>query len=176
MKTKIKFENGEIKTIIPLRLDIQSVKKYLQEQTGLIYGYGHLYYQSLGLFYAWINFHTPKDPSYGKVFYTTILAMTCGIAENEGGIIAVIEGSKEILVYVPHPSGYHYVYRFHNKFFDLWESHNWAYLHTMEMVKTIEGEFVIDDLNTRLKNALAEENFELAAKLRDEISKNDNQA
>jgi UvrB/uvrC motif len=173
MKAKIKFSNGEVQTILPLQCDISKIKKELEKKTGLIFGYGHLYYQTVGMLYAYMSFRTLEFTGSDEVIANVMYAMAYGLAENEGGIICYVENTSELLVYIPHVSGYHYIIRFQNKFVEMLETHNWIYVKAIELVETIEGMFPIEDLNLQLKKALETEDFELAAKLRDEISKKD---
>jgi len=173
MKSKIKLSSGEVITIIPFRMNIQKIKKQLEQSTGLKFGYGHLYYQAIGMLNAYVSFRTLNYRGSEKVIANIMHIMAYGLGEMEGGIVCLDRYSKELLVYVPHPSRYHYIIRFQNWFQDMIKTSNWNYMKTTEIVETVEGTFAINDLNRRLKNALKEEDYEMAAKLRDEISKKD---
>jgi hypothetical protein len=151
-------------------VDINKPIAYLEERTGLIYGKGDFYRQTVGMIYAWITFHPPQHEDTETFMSGAICILLCGIAEEAGGLLVYNADSGECFVYVAEESQ-HYIVRIEKGIHDMIIASNWDFSPYIEPVTTMGKKISTDHLNHQLKEALADEDFELAAQLRDKIKR-----
>jgi hypothetical protein len=169
MKTKIKFSNGDIVEIKDIELKIAKLKQYLQKRTGLIYGKGDPYTQTIGVIAAWTAIHSPEHKDSDDFMEAAVLVMLNGLAEKTGGFLVYAAKLEEAFVYVPAPSQ-NFVVRIQAGFYEMLSKNHWDYSNYIELVTTIGNKVTVDELREQLKIAIEKENYELAAKLRDKIN------
>lgn len=167
-EVKIKFEDGRIRKIGFVEIN-EKPRQFLEQKTGLIYGRGDFYSQTVGVLYSWICKHGPDDMFSGDVLAAAEVVILRGLAEMTGGYVAVDKDNEEMMVYVPE-AGAHYVIMT-STLMDKIINGEWSYADEIFKVETMGKKLSVDELRAQLKAALESEDYELAAKLRDKLNK-----
>ena len=169
-QTKIKLEDG---TVIPLQivnLKTNKIKKFLEKHTGLRYGKGDYFAQTISMLETWKYAHGPDHELTEAVMSAAILVIGTGIAERTGGYTVFSENeTKDFLVFVPHPEGAHAFMM--NDILEKILDGDYDYTENIVPVKIVGNKISLDDMRQELKEAQNKENYELAAILRDKINR-----
>jgi hypothetical protein len=168
-QVRIKFEDGTIRKINFIEINDEA-QKFLEEKTGLLYGRGDFYAQTIGVLYSWICKNGPDDEFSDEVLEAAELVILRGLSEMTGGYAAVDEENMELLVYSPDSQG-HFVILTSNLIEKIIKDGEFSYANEIFSVNTMGKKVTVDELREELKVALKDENYELAAKLRDKLSK-----
>ncbi len=169
-KTIIEFEDGTRRNIDLFSVNYKNVKKFLEQQSGLKYGVGDFYPQTIGLISAWTACHSPNDTMADEFLGASQLIIAHGLAEKIGGYTAFTDDDNhELLVYSPNKKG-HFVIMIEEMFTDILNG-KYDYSEHIKNVKPSGGKITLDSLRTQLQKAVMEERYELAAILRDKITK-----
>jgi len=168
--TKIKFEDGTIKTIKMVVLDVSLPKNFLEEKTGLIYGRGDFYSQTIGILEAWKCCHSPDHEDTSDIIETASFIIAHGLEEKTGGYTVVTDDNvNELLVYVPNEKS-PFIIAIDEMMPEILAG-NYDYSSFIKSVKIVSGKPSVNDLREQLREAIDREDYELCAKLRNKISK-----
>jgi hypothetical protein len=166
---RIKFKDGEIRKIGLLGVN-DGPRIFLEKETGLTCGPGDLYAQAVGLIFCWISNHGPDDESADSFRAAAMLLMAQALSEKYAGYMAEDTEHCEFLVYVPTTDG-HLVIMINKLLNKILQDGDWSFTEEMFEVTILGKKLSTDELRGQLKSAIDEENYELAAKLRDKLNK-----
>lgn len=168
--TKIEFGNGTIKKIKMVVVDVSLPKKFLEERTGLIYGNGDFYAQTIGMLEAWKCSHSPDHQEANDIIAAAAVIIAHGLEEKTGGYTVVTDDEKnELLVYVP-SSKESFIIAIDEMMPEILQ-HNYDYSSFIKSVRIVSGKQSVNDMREQLREAIAKEDYELCTKLRNKISK-----
>ena len=166
-EVRIKFDDGTTRKIILTQVN-EKPQKFLEKKTGLIYGHGDFYAQTIGILYSWICLHGPDDKFSQEVVEAAEMVIMRGLSEKTGGYAAIDDENGEFLVYVPSSKG-EYVILISKLMDKIIREGEFSYADEVLRVTKVGKKISADELREQLKAALEVENYELAAKLRDRL-------
>lgn len=168
-EVRIKFADGSTRKIILTEVN-EKPQEFLEKKTGLIYGQGDFYSQTIGILYSWICKHGPDDKFSQEVVAAAEMVIMRGLSEMTGGYAALDDENEEFLVYVPSSKG-DYVILISKLMDKIIKEGEFSYVDEVLSVTKVGKKISVDELREQLKAALEVENYELAAKLRDRLKK-----
>lgn len=166
---RIKFEDGSIRNIVLSGID-DWAQQFLEGETGLICGVGDLYVQTVGLIFAWKCNHGPDDELAEQFMTAAQLMIIQALSEKYAGYPAIDQENSEFFVYIPTTTG-ELVINASNVFEKMVFEGDSSFADKIYKVTSKGKKLSIDELREQLKSAIEEENYELAAKLRNKLSK-----
>jgi hypothetical protein len=175
-KFRIVFENGETKTIVPIRANMRVLKKTFKEHTGISYNFNEEYFftQIENALLNWLDTHGLYHPAATELIHTAAVIIATEQQRQNGGFIAFVEEDFECLLVILPRNYQDYVWRI-SKMLDRTISGKEADNEKLiTCITVLEDEIIkptINSLEKELSIAVDTENYELAAKLRDKIAK-----
>lgn len=167
--TRLKFEGDRVMTIVRCYFDYQKIKTFLEKHTGLIYGKGNFYSQTVGVLEAWKSCHSPEHELSLRVTCYAKYFIAYSMAKEKNGYTAYSEGSeKELVVYVPSKEGDYFIDI--DELFENLLAGEYDYDNSIWSVEKVANEITLVELEEELVDAVNSENYELAATLRDQIN------
>jgi len=159
-KLMLKFQDGKIRIII-IGGEYAAEKTFLEQASGIKFNSSPIALQLCDMIIMCDKKYCHDEVFLSKICNACALLFAQNFAEANKGYMAYFEYSNEPLVYIPSPHG-HFIYQVDTN----------IYSQVGEEVTLIsENPTIVDTLTVQINQAIDSEDYERAAKLRDEITK-----
>jgi hypothetical protein len=164
---EIKFEDGEIRNIRLTPIGDWPMK-FLQEETGMVCMEGDLYSQVIGLLFCWVSRYDMDNKKWAKVKTAVQSLIAEALSHDTCGQSAIdsASGDSVVLIYREEKSSVICVGELMDRF--LYEA-SFHYHDLIMSVEILRKYTSADTLKSNLKLAIEAENYDLAAKLHDQL-------
>ena len=172
-KIKIKFKNGEVRTLTPVKPNIRALKKDFKIATGINYDFEHQYFhtQITETLSKWIFKHGLYHPAAPDLVLTAAAIIAWEQRKQSGGFVAISEEDNECFLMIFPRNSNEYVWRISKMINDEICGKEVDNRERIVCVEYMEAELqTVEELEIELKEALKVEDYENAAILRDRIS------
>ncbi len=170
-KIKIKFEDGSIRTLIPIAPKIEEIREYFQSYTKINYNSdGWIYLLVVQALKRWLNINGFHHPAAGELIVAAEEIVASAQAKQSDGFVAFAEEDEEcflVCLNCDEPFVHRISKMVYNDITGRRISVN-KLIVTVEILNLRNGNNV-EDLTYQLDLAVKTEDYELAAELRDQI-------
>ena len=178
-RIRIKFDDGEIKTIRPVKANLRVLKKEFRQYTGVNCDLITVSYddQLIKALLKWLDKHGLYHPEARNLIVTVEGLIASEERIGREGFIAFAEEDHECLLVITPANDREYVWRISKMINDRIRGKRINFDKRIVVVTFLDDEIKeenITDLRQQLGIAIDTEKYELAAKLRDKISSMDN--
>lgn len=162
---------GRVYEFETIHLDVEMAREILEDLTGLIYGDGDFYSQTIGILEAWKCCHRPEDIRSKDVVQSATFVIADGLADKTGGQTILTIGEEERLFVLVDNVKEPFVIDINQMMPDVLSGEKYDYSDAIKKITLGGNKVDVDSLKEQLKQAIAAEDYELCAKLRDKLKK-----